>query len=497
MLACLTSYHKTQKATLTVIPSPSSSHKKPLPVVRLLADILFMFGFILLIPAGLAASLQEHPMLLTFSIEAGLCILVAAFVRHKTSAVGVKQYQGAIVLAVAWILISVISSVPFLLHGLSLIDSLFESFSGWTNTGVSMIADPGQLPYSLGLFRAMSQWLSGLGLVLMLITMRGPSPQAMQRLFQAEGRFEDFNTSIWKMGRTIVFIYLGYTLAGTLALRASGVPVFHAIIHTMTSLSTGGFSSNSVGIGIYGALPALILIVLMIFGGISFSSHQALLSGNFKKFIQNPEVRTFGVILLISSGLGLLQMRIAQLPVMENALDTIFYVVSAASTTGAHTNLPLPEVPDVFLFLLTFLMAIGASYGSATGGIKLWRLIILGKIILREVRAPFYPSGAILPIRMGHNVIHEDVVNKVAGYTMLYMAIALIGSLIFMMFGYRALDSLFVVFSSQGNVGLTAMPPAMHFSMPATLKLLLTLHMLLGRLEIFPFIFLFVNLKNK
>ncbi|MCD4673197.1 MAG: hypothetical protein K8R77_11090 [Anaerolineaceae bacterium] len=470
--------------------------KKNKPVIRLLADILFMFGFILLIPAILAYLMQEQTMWMTFGIEAVLCIAIATATRSKTSTAGMKQYQGAIALALAWILISIISSIPYQVNGLGLIDSLFESFSGWTNTGASMIAEPEQLPYSLGLFRAMSQWLSGLGLVLILISLRGPSPRIMQRLFQAEGRQEDFNTSAWKMGRTIVIIYFSYTLAGFLGMWAAGVPPFHAITHTMTSLSTGGFSSNSIGIGIYGALPTVIAILLMIAGGVSFSSHQALFSGNIKKFVQNPEVRIFAIILVVSSGLGLLQMQIANLPIMENALDTIFYVVSAASTTGAHTILPLQEVPGVFLFTLTILMATGASYGSATGGLKLWRLIILGKIISREMRAPFYPSGTILPIRMGHNVIQEDAVGKVAGYTMLYTSIALAGSLIFMMFGYSVLDSLFVVFSAQGNVGLTAMPAAVHLGMQPVLKLLLVFHMLIGRLEIFPLLYIVVRIRN-
>jgi trk system potassium uptake protein TrkH len=471
--------------------------KQARPVVRLLADILFVFGFILLIPAILAYFLDEKLMWPIFGGQALFCILFAAAVRRKTSTAGMKQYQASIALALAWVLISTISSIPFLVNGLNLIDALFESFSGWTNTGASMIADPGLLPYSLGLFRAMSQWLSGLGLVLMLVSLRGEAPQVMQRLFQVEGRFEDFNPSVWKMGRTIAFIYFGYTLAGFLGLWAAGVPPFHALTHTMTSLSTGGFSSNSVGIGIYGTIPTVILIFLMIIGGISFSSHQALIRGKFKKFIQNPEVQVFFLLLAVSYSLALLQMKLARLPVMENALSSIFYVVSAASTTGAHTLLPLPDMPDVFHFMLTLLMAVGASYGSATGGLKLWRLIILGKIIYREIRQPFYPQGAILPIRMGHNVIQEDIVGKAAGYTMLYMLIALLGSLVFMMFGHHALDSLFVVFSAQGNVGLTAMPAAMHFGMHPVLKLLLIFHMLAGRLEIFPLIFLFAAINKK
>lgn len=480
-----------------MIVTKPQTNKSNAPILNLLADILLLFGFILIVPAILAYVLDEEVMLWTLGIEAALCILIAMPIRRATSSSGMKKYQGAIAIALAWVLISVISSIPFLVQGLNWIDALFESFSGWTNTGASMIADPEQLPYSLNLLRSMSQWLSGLGLVVMMLSLRGEAPRVMQRLFQAEGRMEDFNTSVWKMGRTIVLIYFGYTLAGALGMWAAGVPLFHAITHTMTSLSTGGFSSNSVGIGIYGAIPTVIAIVLMITGGISFNSHQALFSGNWKRFFTDPEVRTFGLILLVSSGLALLQMKLTNLPVLENALDSIFYVVSAASTTGAHTVLPLPETPDVFLFMLTLLMASGACYGSATGGLKLWRLIILVKIILREVRAPFYPEGTILPIRMGRNVISDEMAGKVAGYTMLYVSLGLLGSLVFMMFGFRALDSLFVVFSAQGNVGLTAMSAAMNFGMHPVLKGLLILHMLIGRLEIFPLLYLIVGIRNK
>lgn len=471
--------------------------KKNQPIVRLLADILFIYAFILLVPTILAYVLDEQTMFATFAIEAAVCFAVTLIVRLKTSTKGMKQYHGAIAMAIAWTLISLIAAIPFRVAGLAWVDAIFEAFSGWTDTGASMIPDPEQLPYSLGLFRAMSQWLSGLGLVMLLISLRGNSPRVMRRMFESEGRLEDFNTSVWKMGRTIVIIYFGYTLAGVLGMWATGVPIFHAITHTMTSLSTGGFSSNSIGIGIYGAVPTIISILLMIAGGISFSSHQALFSGNIKKFVENPEVRVFAVILVASSALGLLQMQLANIPLMENALDTVFYVVSAASTTGAHTNLPLPETPNAFLFMLTILMAIGASYGSATGGLKLWRLIIIAKVIVREVRVPFYPSGTILPIRMGKNVIEEDVVGKVAGYTMLYTTVALIGSLIFMMFGHTALDSMFAVFSSQGNVGLTGMTAAMNFGMHPFLKLLLVFHMLIGRMEIFPMLYLVVGIRNK
>ena len=123
-----------------------------------------MFAFILLIPAILAYVLKEQAMWITFGIEAIVCFIITLIVRSKTTTTGMKQYHGAIAMALVWTIVSLIASIPFRVNGLSWIDSLFEAFSGWTDTGASMIPNPETLPYSLGLFRAMSQWLSGLGI---------------------------------------------------------------------------------------------------------------------------------------------------------------------------------------------------------------------------------------------------------------------------------------------------------------------------------------------
>ncbi len=144
--------------------------KKNQPIIRLLADILFMFAFILLIPTILAYVLKERAMWITFGIEAILCFLVSFSIRLKTNTAGMKQYHGAIAIALAWTIISLIATIPFRVAGVTWIDALFEAFSGWTDTGASMIPNPETLPYSLGLFRAMSQWLSGLGLVVLLLS---------------------------------------------------------------------------------------------------------------------------------------------------------------------------------------------------------------------------------------------------------------------------------------------------------------------------------------
>ncbi len=462
-------------------------------VARLMADILYAYGFFLLLPAAVGLATGDYALALTFAIGS-LVLVPLCIVLRKTSSTGVELRHAAVTLAVAWISLSLISGIPFRVQGMPWVDALFESFSAWTDTGLTMIPDPGNLPVSLSFFRVLMQWISGLGIVMFMLSLHGPSPRAARSLFQAEGRFEDFATNLWQVGRTIVLIYLCYTLLGFVLLWLLGVPPLHALAHAITSLSTGGFSTNSVGVGMYGRGPSLVAMLLMLGGGISFGSHQALVSGNIKKFVRNPEIRVLVAVIVVAWGLLMLEMW--QHEGNGRPLESAFYAVSAISTCGAGTTLSLSQVPDAFVFTVMLLMISGAAYGSTTGALKLWRLIILGKVIGREVRRPFYPTGTVMPIRMGNNVIADATALQVGAYVSLYLALGLLGSLIFMLFGHRPLDALFTVFSAQGNVGLNAMPDALYYGMHPLLKIQLILHMLLGRMEIFPLLYLLRGLHR-
>ena len=353
-------------------------------IVRLVADVLQAYAVFLLIPFLIALATAEFTQALVFGIEAAVLVPATWVVQRRTTSVGVQKRHAAMALALMWTIVSLLSFVPFLSHGMDVIDALFESFSAWTDTGLTMIPEPQALPLSLSVFRILMQWASGLGIVVLMLFLYGPSSRAAQSLFQAEGRFEDFATSIWRLGRTIILIYGGYTAAGFLVLWALGLPWFDALAHAITSLSTGGFSTNSIGVGLYGALPSAVAMVLMLFGGISFGSHQALLVGDVRKFLRNPEVRALLAIVVAASGLLILEQWVTEGYVGDRVLPSIFYAISAISTCGAGTTLPLTEVPDVGVFTIILLMISGAAYGSTTGGLKLWRLIIIGQCSKRS-----------------------------------------------------------------------------------------------------------------
>jgi trk system potassium uptake protein TrkH len=464
--------------------------------IRLVADVLYYFGYSLLVPCAIAIGAGERSQALTFGLSAVLVTGICWMLRRRTSATGVQKRHAATALALTWTLLALCSFVPFVVYGMGAIDALFESFSAWTDTGLTMIENPSSLPLSLGVFRIQMQWISGLGIVIIMLLLYGPASRAAHSLFEAEGRFEDFTTSVWQVGRTVVLIYIGYTLAGFVLFWILGVPPFDALMHAITSLSTGGFSTNSIGVGAYGALPSIVAMLLMLCGGISFSSHQALLSGKVGKFLRNPEVRMLFIIVIGSWGLLMFEHFVLDGQVRERVLTSAFYAVSAISTCGAGTTLALSSAPDVVVFTITILMISGAAYGSTTGALKLWRLIIAGQVVTREIRRPFFPASAILPIRMGNNRISGEIVIQVMAYIVLYFALGLAGSLVFMLFGHSSLHALFTVFSAQGNVGLNAMPDALYYGMHPLLKLQLILHMLIGRVEILPLLFLLRGLRD-
>ena len=174
----------------------------------------------------------------------------------------------------------------------------------------------------------------------------------------------------------------------------------------------------------------------------------------------------------------------------DRVLSSVFYTIGALSTCGAGTVVPLSETPDVVVFTVMLFMISGAAYGSTTGALKLWRLLIVAKVIGREIKRPFYPEQTVLPILVGGVRIHGRTVIEVSAYVLLYLTVAVGGSLLFMLSGHRVLDSLFTVFSAQGNVGLNAMPDSLYYGMHPFLKMQLVLHMLIGRMEILPLLHL-------
>jgi len=455
-------------------------------IIYTISNMMRFVGISMIIPLIVSLSYNETLYAVVFFVMGFVLLTLFSLTKLVIKPRRVRFKHAVVSIAVAWIVMGLVSAVPFILFGINPIDAYFESVSGWSGTGLSMIPEPEKLAFSLNFWRGFIQWLGGFGIVLMAL-MFYERPETIHHLFAAEGRNEEFSTSIQKIALSIVKIYLLYTLVGVALFCFSGMSLFDAVFHSFTSIATGGFSTSSVGVGFYGLSATISCIFLMLLGGISFESHYELIHLKFSKFYSNPELRFLFVVILLASALILINVFFSG---KNFILDSFFYVVAAITGTGASTAVPVSSLPALSVFILLIMMIFGSCYGSTTGALKLWRIIILYKVIRREIHKAFLPPNSIMPIKLGEKTVSDESAMKALSYMMLYVALIVFGGIVFMIFGFGVVDSLFIVSSAQGNVGLSSFSGAIWFDMNPLLKVLLSFHMLVGRMEIIPFLVL-------
>ncbi|MEM4663014.1 MAG: TrkH family potassium uptake protein [Candidatus Diapherotrites archaeon] len=453
-------------------------------VLKILSNFLRFLGVVLIIPAIIAIYYGEifyAEVFLYMALILTVSFSISYFLLGKKET---KIKHAIVAIALGWFVVGAVSMIPFVIWGMDPVDAYFESISGWSTTGLTMIEKPEVLPYSLNFWRGFIQWLGGFGIVILAL-MFYERPKTAQELFRAEGRSEDFYINFSKIARLIVGIYTFYTLLGIILFLLSGMALFDATVHAFTTIATGGFSTRSEGLGSFGLRAMVSAVIIMLAGGISFVSHRELLKGNFCGFFSNPEIKlmfailfSFTVLIFFSSltpGIFYAQ---------------FFYAVSALTGTGATADITITQLQSFTIFVIILLMISGACYGSTAGAIKLWRTLIAFKVVRREIYRALLPQQAVIPLRVGNKVLSDENALNALAYIALYVALLLGGSILFMLAGYTAKESIFLVASAQGNVGLNIISGQAWFNMNWVLKILLCFHMILGRMEIIPFLIL-------
>jgi trk system potassium uptake protein TrkH len=414
--------------------------------------------------------------------------------RENPYALSVKD--GGILVIAVWGTAMCLGALPFWLGGqVGLLNSLFESVSGWTTTGLSVL-DVDATPHIFLLWRALTQYVGALGIVLIgLVAIIGPSAQA---LYQAEGRSALLRPHVGRTVRLIVAIYLGLTLAMLALYWVGGMSGFDALIHAMCTVSTGGFSSRSASFG-HWASPLLeyLAILLMWIASTNYATHFAALQGRWRQSMRNREWRLAGAILLLS--IPLVFFALAAVPgygwTWQSLRTAGFEAVAALSSTG-FTSATYAGWPDLALFLLTLLMLIGGGTGSTAGGIKQYRIYLLLKSIGWELRRRLLPRRAVLKNRVWNGTQKVEVDSEelvmVGAFVGLYLVVYVVAVIIFMLYDYPLRDSLFQVASSISTIGLSV-----GITGPLTpigIRLTQMAVMILGRLEFFVLVFGTLNL---
>lgn len=422
--------------------------------------------------------------ILSFVIPGAISILIGLFdltYFDKRVDKKIRLKHGMMISSFAWLWASLIGGFVFTLAtGISPLDGVFESMSALTGTGITLFVDVEILPHSILFFRALEQWIGGLGVVVMVIGVLTKPGSVSSKLYQSEAREERIKPSIKNTLEKTLQIYVIYTIAGIILYLLAGMPVFDSICNTFSIISTGGMSIKNANMGFYqNDLIYFISIVLMILGATSFMVHYKVIKTRGKSLINDLQ---FKIIITVIAIVTLMLYLVSNIVPM----DLLFTVVSAITTTGASVATPnvMAAWPSFVIICLMCLMLTGGSNGSTVGAIKLVRMITFFKGIYRHIREIMSPEGRIVPVKLHGHKIPEKSIAQAGSFITLYMMFIMFTWALFCLFGYDPFRSLFAAMSLQGNNGLELgiITPTLH----PVLKLVSMFDMWTGRLEIYP-----------
>ena len=422
--------------------------------------------------------------IISFVIPAAISILLGLFFRvylknHETKKIRLKH--GMILSSFAWLWASIIGGVVFMLAtNMAPIDAVFESMSALTGNGMTLYPDVEILPHSVLFFRALEQWVGGLGVVVMIISVLAKPGSVSSKLYQSEARDERIKPSIKTTLEKTLIIYGIYTLGGIILYLLAGMPLFDSICSTLSIVSTGGMSIKNANMGYYhDDLIYFISIILMILGATSFLVHYKVIKTRGKSLIEDLQ---FKIIITVVAVVTVLLYFVSNIVPM----DLLFTVVSAITTTGASVVSPtdMGNWPPFVNICLMCLILTGGSNGSTVGAIKLVRMITFFKGIYRHVREIMSPEGRVVPIKLHGRRIPEKAISQAGNFITLYMMFIMFTWALFCLYGYDPFKSLFAAMSLQGNNGLELgiITP----SLDPVLKIVSMFDMWTGRLEIYP-----------
>ncbi|MDF1615940.1 TrkH family potassium uptake protein [Petrocella sp. FN5] len=459
-------------------------------LLHYLGIVLMLNGAILILPLiSLIFYRDESSEAIFFLLPAILVgiigFVVWYFTKSQEQQVKVSIKEGGIIVVLSWIIICIASAMPFVLSGqLNFTQAVFESVSGWTTTGLSVV-DVTKTSHIFLIWRSTMQFFGGAGIaVIVLASIIGPSGLG---LYSAEGRTDLLLPNITKSAKLIMTIYIGYILSGTILYIIAGMPVFDAINHSIAALSTGGFSTVPNSIGQYNNLAIeLITLILMFLGTVNFAAHYLVLKGEFKKFIQLGEIKLMFFLLSIMIPLvTYFSMNELYHSLGKGFRVAIFELTSALSTTGFST-VSYSDWNDFGILAMIVLMIIGGGTGSTAGGIKQYRIYVLYKSLLRNLKGFILPSKHYEEISVnkpeGRVFLKSQEVINVSNFVFIYIIIYIIGVSIMLMNGYPLRESLFEYASSIGTVGLSV--GITSASAPISVLWAQIIGMLFGRLEI-------------
>jgi len=413
--------------------------------------------------------------------------------------------EGFAIASLGWIVAGLFGALPYLFSGniTSVIDAYFESVSGFTTTGSTILTNIEALDESILYWRSLTQWLGGMGIIVLAVAILPLLGVGGMQLFRAEvpspvkdrllPRIQDTAKLLW-------VVYLGITMAAMVMLVLADMPVFDAICHAFTCMATGGFSTKNASIGAYNATVQWIIIVFMFLAGVNFSLHYMALRGRLIRYFKNDEFNFYLFLIVAATGFVLLfntlllpgDQKPGALP-GDSIRHALFQVVATLTTTGYGTY-DFELWPYMNQVLLLILMFVGGSSGSTGGGFKCVRVLLIFKHAYVQVFRLVHPK-AVKHVKLNQKIVQEEVMQSILGLFALYVVVFCVATLIMTGLKMDMVSATSSVITCLNNIGpgLAMVGPTKHFAdVPGIGKMVLTFCMVMGRLELFTVLVLFL-----
>ncbi len=472
--------------------------------------LLFNGGFMAL--AALISGLYADGATLGISLAAITTLFVGTLAMYFTRGhkKEVKRKEGYIIVAMGWIIMSASGILPYILTGSipGVTNAFFETMSGYTTTGASILEDIEALPEGILFWRSLTHWIGGMGIIVLAIAILPLLGIGGMQLFAAEAPGpggDKLHPRITDTAKRLWFIYLGYTVAETLLLKLAGMSLFDAMNHALSTLSTGGFSTKNTSVAYWNDRPLIqyIIMLFMFLAGTNFVLSYFAFKGRIQKIIQDEELKYFAIFIGIFAVLvGAVIFFRAEVPVSEyhpmvfgpaeSAFRHGLFQVLAVITTTGFVTADFTAWTSFLTIVFFGLMFAGGSAGSTAGGIKVMRHILIIKNGLLEFKRTLHPN-AIIPVRFNGKTVSEHIVYNIIAFFVLYMLLFIIGALVLGFLGLDFVSAIGGAASSLGNVGpaFGTLNPLNNFNhLPALGKWWCCFLMLAGRLELFTVLIL-------
>lgn len=470
-------------------------------VFYVIGFLLILNGLFILTGIGFSIYYQSDDIsaLLISGIGTSLCGLILWLGTRKSEIAELGKREGYLIVTLGWFAMTIFGAVPFILHGSisNYTDAFFETMSGFTTTGASILTNIEALPPGLLFWRSLTQWLGGMGIIVLSLAILPLLGIGGMQLFAAEvpGVTKDkIHPRVKETAKRLWGIYVILTAAQTFLLMVGGLNFFDAINHSFTTMATGGFSTKNASIAHYTSpFVHYVFILFMFFAGMNFTLHYLSIHGKFNYFKENTEFKYYlGFTIFASVFIMIIHITHVDFHWEEGIRQSLFHVVSLTTTTGYVTSDFENWAPysRMIFFVLLF---IGGCAGSTGGGIKFVRHIVLFKNSWAELKRLIHPR-AVIPVKFNGKAVSSEIISNVQAFFIFYILLFVFGSMVISLLGVDFVTAIGATATCIGNIGpgIGTVGPVNNFShLPDVVKWILSFLMVVGRLELFTVLIIF------